>query len=115
MVRLHVEDELVLGPALLKGLGVVNLVGRNFVAVAIDLVSAKSAAAMPLPLRRKSRRERPWRFAAPLADRRQPVLVLLLLGRLRRRDELLVGGDSRRDRRQEFVFRVEITFTYPHR
>ena len=70
---------------------------------------------MPLPLRRKSRRERPCRLARALADRRQTVFVFLLFGRLGRRHKLLVGGDSRGDRRQEVVLAVEITFTDPHR
>ncbi len=69
---------------------------------------------MPLPLRRKSRRERPCRLGGSFADLGQPVFILLLLGRLGRRDELFVGGDPRRDRRQEVGLGVEVALTDPH-
>ena len=38
VMRLHVEDELVLGPFLLEGLLILDLVGGDLVAVAEDLV-----------------------------------------------------------------------------
>src|SRR5262249_1096605 len=44
----------------------------------------------------------------------QPRLELLLLGRLRRRNEFLVGGDARRDRRRRLSLGVGIALTYPH-
>src|SRR5207302_6077330 len=95
-----VEDELALGPTLLERLRVVDLLGADLVAVAEDLVQRQQggghaaaaaeevAPGAALPPRRR------------LADTRQAVLVLLLLGRLRGRDELLVGCDPRRDRRE---------------
>ena len=69
---------------------------------------------MPLPLRRKSRRLQALPLGGSLADLGQPGLVLLLLRRLRRRDELLVGGDPRRDRRRGFRLGVEIALADPH-
>src|SRR5581483_3530103 len=60
------------------------------------------AAANPLALR------------GPLADLLEPCLVLLLLRRLRRRDELLVRGDARRDRGGGLVLGVEIALADPH-
>ena len=49
-----------------------------------------------------------------LADVVQPRLVLLLLRRLVRRDELLVRGDAGRDRQWGVGVRVEVALADPH-
>ena len=114
VVRLHVEDELVLGPLLLEGLRVVDLVGADLVAVAEDLVEREQRGGHAAAAAEEVAPGQPLALRGPLADLVQPGLVFLLLGRLRRRDELLVRGDPRRDRRRSFALGVEIALTNPH-
>ena len=50
VMGLHVEDELVLGPVFLEGLGVVDLFGVDLVGIAEDLVE-RHAARLPFRCR----------------------------------------------------------------
>jgi hypothetical protein len=49
-----------------------------------------------------------------VADLVQAGFVALLLGRLDRRNELLVRGNAARDRQRAVGVRVEVTLAYPH-
>src|SRR5207253_11284784 len=49
-----------------------------------------------------------------VADLLEPRFVALLLRRLHRRDELLVGHDPTRDRQRTVVLSVEVTLAHPH-
>ena len=113
-MRLHVEDELLLRPFLLKRFLIVQLGGVHLVAIAKHLVEGhqrrchaaagtqKVAAAQTLMPRRL------------FADLGQAGLDLLLLGRLRRRNKLLIGSDTRRDRRRGFELSIKFALAYPH-
>jgi hypothetical protein len=114
VMGLDVEDELVLGPAFLKCLGVFDFVGFDLIAIAEDLVQGQERRSHPAAAPEEVAPGTPLPLGDSLGDAGEPAFVLLLLGRLWRRHELFIGGDPRRDRRQEVVFGVEITLPDPH-
>ena len=111
---LHVEDELVLRPVFLEGLGVVDLFGVDLVGIAVGLVERHERGCHSAAATEEVTARAALAAGGTFADCGEPVLVLLLLGRLRRRHKLFVGRDSRGDRRQEVIFGVQIRLTNPH-
>src|SRR5262249_44288310 len=111
---LYVEDELVLGPLLRKGFLVLDFGSVHFVAIAEDLVErheCRSKAAATTEEVAPAHTLSPGRA---LADRKNAILIFLLLRRLRRRNELLIGGYPRGNRQRGIETGIQITLTNPH-
>src|SRR5262249_40451531 len=114
VVGLDVEDELVLGPLLGERLLVADLLGRDLVAVAEDLVEGEQGRRHAAAGAQEVAPAQALAAGRLGAEGGQAGLELLLLGGLGRRDELFVRGDARRDRRRGFGPGVEVALTDPH-
>ncbi len=98
MVGLHIEYELVFGPFFRVRLLVLHFSGIHRETVAEDLVECEQGCGHAAAGAKKGTPAQPLAMGGPIADLGQPCLVFLLLRRLRRRDELLIGDNPRRDR-----------------
>ncbi len=114
MMRLHVEDELLLGPFLREGVLVLHLVGRDLIDGTEDLVERHQGGRHAAAGAQECTPAQTLTVSRLLAEDGQAVFVLFLLRRLWRRDKLLVGSDARRNGRRSLRLRVEIALAYPH-
>src|SRR5262249_40986189 len=93
---------------------VLNLGGLDGVAVAVDLVEGQQGGRHAAAGAQEIAPAQPLAAGRLLADGMDPGLVLLLLRRLGRRDELLVGRDPRRDRQRGWGWGMELAWADPH-
>src|SRR5262249_23180755 len=114
VVRLHIENELILGPLLFVRFLIFYFGSVHGKAVAEDLVQSEQSSGHAAARSEKSPSAQPLSPGGPFTNLGEPELVFLLLRRLRRRDELFVGNDPGRDRWRGVNLGVEITLAYPH-
>ncbi len=114
MVGLDVENELVLGPLLLEREGILYLLGLDLIAITEDLVESQQGSGHAAAASEEVAPGAALTLGRLLADLGQPRFILLLLVRLGRRHKLLVGGNSRRNRRKEVTLGVKVALTDPH-
>ncbi|MEJ7640475.1 MAG: hypothetical protein WKF75_21525 [Singulisphaera sp.] len=93
---------------------VVDLGGLDVIAVAEDLVEGQQRGGHPAAGAEHVAPGPPLPTRGAFGEGGHAGLVFFLLGRLRRRNELLIRGDPRRDRRAPLVPGVELTLADPH-
>ena len=114
MMGLHVEDELLFRPFLLERLLIVQLGGVHVIAIAKHLVEGHERRCHAAAGTQKVAAAQTLTPSSIFADLGQAGLDLLLLGCLRRRNKLLIGSDTRRNRRRGFELSIEFALAYPH-
>jgi hypothetical protein len=99
MVRLDIEDELVLGPFLCKCFLVLGFGGIDFETGTEDLIERQERGRHPTARAHKIPPANSLTPSRPFADVGDTRFIFLLLGRLDRWYEFFVRGNSGRDRR----------------
>src|SRR5262249_54052680 len=103
-----------LGPLFLKGLLVLHLLGRDLVTRAEDLVEGQQGRGHAATTAQEVAPTQALLAGGAFTDGGQPGFVLLLLRRLGRRNEFLIGSNARRNRRGGFNLSVQFALTDPH-
>src|ERR1051326_7809464 len=115
MVRLHVEDELVLRPFLGVGFLVFDFGSIDVKAIAENLVQRQQSGGHTATGAEKLATRKPLSFRRLLSQVQRQRFDFPLFQGLRRRNELLVRGDLSGNWKRRFQTSINDTSANPHR